>query len=159
MKTYNTSSFYNSLFQAVHGVMSLPLYPQLVPQAPQHSRSLIKMWATCDVLALPDVIAFVPTVSASGSSTLKILDQDASHLWWLVMPTSVSTWSFPSTLACTGQPSHRSLQRWMSNIARLACLHFQFHFVLSLATPLNPWGWRHIGSDSCLWRWSSREHA
>ena len=45
---YNTSSFYDSLFQAVHGVMSLPLHPQLVPQAPQHSRSLIKVRATCD---------------------------------------------------------------------------------------------------------------
>ena len=35
-RSLSNSSFYASLLQAIDGVMSLALYPQVVSQAPQH---------------------------------------------------------------------------------------------------------------------------
>ena len=46
-RSSSASSFHASLLQAVDGVMSLALYPQVVSQAPQHFRSSKKQ-ATCE---------------------------------------------------------------------------------------------------------------
>ena len=47
------------------------------------------------------------------SSTVLQIFQNASHLWWVMLPTSLSS-HFPRLLTCPGQFNHRSLQKWIS---------------------------------------------
>ena len=53
-RSSSASSFYASVLQAISGVMSLALCPQVVSQAPQHFRSSKKQ-AICEVLHCPPV--------------------------------------------------------------------------------------------------------
>ena len=61
------------------------------------------------------VLGFVPAGSVSKSSVLQIF-RDAKPPVMVALPASLSALSFPLTLACPGQYTHRSLRRWMSNI-------------------------------------------
>ena len=68
-RSSNASSFHASLLQAIDGVMSLALCPQVVSQAPQHFTSSEKQ-ATCEGCFASQSISSVVSLQAGMSGAV-----------------------------------------------------------------------------------------
>ena len=71
---------------------------------------------------------------------------ETKPLVMIALPTSLSAGSFPFSLACPRQYTHRSFQRWMLTRTH-SSLDLLFHFSIFVATSLNLWGWSRAWSD------------
>ena len=67
-RSLSTSSFHASLLQAIDGVMSLALHPQVVSQASQHFRSSEKQ-ATCKLCPPVCLLGHFPSLQHVQGST------------------------------------------------------------------------------------------
>ena len=88
-----------------------------------------------------DVLGIVPTNSVSSSSILPSF-RDASHLWWLLFPASLSAQSFPFSSKSPGQYIHRGFPRWMWTIDTCGRILRELRLLTTLAK--TPYGWDHF---------------
>ena len=71
MRSSSASSFNASLLQAINGVMSLALYPQVVSQVSQHFRSSEKQ-ATCEGFFARQSICSVVSLRSGMSNAVHL---------------------------------------------------------------------------------------
>ena len=94
-------------------------------------------------------LGFVPAGNVSSSWALKIF-REASHLWWLLCP--------PVYLLCHSDMSRAVHSQEFSKVDADHCLGFPFHFLITVASLFNLWGWWHVWSDCHLLKQSSVGH-